>query len=173
VLLSHAAASIQSCTAKLCSTPWALQPGLYIHNPSHDKNCDQFHNLQQLVVSRSPISLSTFSERNSERFATEFLHCDFFCFAEVVLRRNCCDSLPREWFSVSCSSHGEIWARFEGLGLLIFYCCSCCCRFCRPTAAWEFRSSCNSKLDDKLGCEILRWWSRGLVLQFSCTLRRL
>jgi hypothetical protein len=43
--------------------------------------------LQQLVVSRSPISFSTFSERNSERFATEFLHCDFFCFAEVVLEK--------------------------------------------------------------------------------------
>ncbi len=76
-------------------------------------------------------------------------------------------------FLFFCSDHGEIWAGFEGLGLLVFYCCSCCCRFCRPTAAWGFRSSCGSKLDDKLGCEILGWWSRGLVLQFSCTLRRL
>jgi hypothetical protein len=40
--------------------------------------------LQQLVVSRLPIS---FSERNSERFATEFLYCDFFCFAEVVFEK--------------------------------------------------------------------------------------
>lgn len=172
MLLSNAAASIQSCTAKLCSTPWALQSGLYIHNPSPDKNCDQTHSLQQLVVSISPTSFFTSSERNSERFATEFLHCDFFCFAELVFEKELL-WFPRGWFSVSCSSHGEIWAGFEGLGLLAFYCCSCCCRICRRTAAWGFCSSCISKLDDKLECEILRWWSRGLVLQFSSTLRRL